>query len=164
MDISLLTSIIVAVISSVTSISCVLYNQKQLKNIEEKKHMDEITKYRYSKLYELLLNWNSYDSPWEGTTPEEIASSRSMNLYFDDQKRFVVAKPLLDSSYIGELKKIENECELLLRELIENETPDGRHTKKFPVIMKQYRKKTLEFSELLNSAIYNQVIQLLQKH
>ena len=161
MDISLLTAIIVAVIASITNIICVLYSYRKLNNIEDKKHMDEITKYRYSKLYDLLLNWKNYDSKWEGKTADDIASSRLMNLFFDDQKRYDIAKPLLNQSYIAALEELKQECDLVLEQLIENESEEGEHTKEFPVIMADYRIKILAFSDALNQTIYNQVVQLL---
>ena len=72
--------------------------------IGRKKQVNEIDKYRYSRLYELVINWHKYDSKVDGTTAEEIAFYRLLNLFMDDFGRYEIAKPLLDKDYIENLE------------------------------------------------------------
>lgn len=131
--------------------------------MEERKQIDEIDKYRYSRLYELVINWHKYDSKVEGTTAEEITFYRLLNLFMDDSGRYEIAKPLLDKDYIEHLESKKGECKKLLEDLVEAELPSGTHTEDFQSIKEKYFKGAEEFSELLKSAINSQLESLLRK-
>lgn len=58
------TSVVFAAcVTSVFNMVISIMNNHRLKKIEKQRSMREIDKYRYCKLYELILNWNKYDAP-----------------------------------------------------------------------------------------------------
>jgi len=159
----LTAAVFAALISSVANIVISLMNNHRLKKIEKQKQMNEIDKYRYSRLYDLIINWHKYDSVINGETAEEIAFYRMLNLFIDDSGRYEMAKPLLDKRYIKALEIKKAEGEQLLGKLVDAEAPDGTHTKEFPKIKEQYFKAGSEFSKLLKSTINRQLECLLRK-
>ena len=58
----LTAAVFAALVTSIANIIISLMNNWRLKKIEKQKQMNEIDKYRYSRLYELILNWHKYDS------------------------------------------------------------------------------------------------------
>ena len=99
----LTAAVFAALVTSIANIIISLMNNWRLKKIEKQKQMNEIDKYRYSRLYELILNWHKYDSAQRGDTAEEIAFYRLLNLFMDDSGRYEIAKPLLDKTDIEPL-------------------------------------------------------------
>lgn len=159
----LTTAVFAALITSIANIIISLINNHRLKSIEKQKQMNEIDKYRYSRLYELVLNWHNYDSDQRGETASEIAFYRLLNLFMDDSGRYEIAKPLLDKCFIEELEAKKVECEELLHALVEAEAPDGTHSKEFPTIKQQYFESGSEFSKMLKETINSQLELLLRK-
>lgn len=156
-------TVFAALLSSIANIIISLMNNRRLKKIEKQKRMNEIDKYRYSRLYELVLNWTDYDTEVKGETASEIAFYKLLNLFMDDSRRYEFAKPLLEKSFIEPLELKKAECKELLDALIEAEAPDGTHTKEFPLRRKHYFKSGQEFSELLKGTINTQLEILLGK-
>jgi hypothetical protein len=76
-----------------------------------------------------------------------------------------MAKPLLDGCYIEKLENKKIECEKLLDNLVQSETPsdDGTHSEDFQIIKEKYFKSGTEFSKMLKQAINNQLEVLLGK-
>jgi len=124
----LTAAVFAALVTSIANIIISLMNNWRLKKIEKQKQMNEIDKHRYSRLYELILNWHKYDSAQRGDTAEEIAFYRLLNLFMDDSGRYEIAKPLLDKCYIEELEVKKTEGEKLLNDLVGAELPDGTHS------------------------------------
>lgn len=63
----ILTAVVfAALITSLANIVISVINNNRLKKIEKQKQVSEIDKYRYSKLYELILDWHKYDSATMG--------------------------------------------------------------------------------------------------
>ncbi len=160
----LTTAVFAAFITSLANVVISLINNHKLKKLEDKKQMNEIDKYRYSMLYELVINWHKYDSKIEGTTVSEIAFYKLINLFMDDSGRYEIAKPLLDECYIRELENKKVYCEKLLEKLVENELLDGTHTSDFSFIKEQYIANGQEFSKMLKNAINSQLGALLRKN
>lgn len=159
----LTAAVFAALITSIANVIISLINNHRLKKIEDQKKINEIDKYRYSRLYELIINWHKYDSEVKGETASEIAFYKLINLFMDDSGRYEIAKPLFDKYYIENLENKKIECEELLRSLIEAEVPDGTHTKDFQIIKEKYFASGKEFSELLKNAINSQLESLLRK-
>lgn len=160
----ILTAVVfAALVTSIANIIISLMNNWRLKKIEKQKQMNEIDKYRYSRLYELILNWHKYDSAQRGDTAEEIAFYRLLNLFMDDSGRYEIAKPLLDKCYIEELEVKKTEGEKLLNDLVGTELPDGTHSEEFPAIKKRYFDIAKEFSKMLKTVINCQLEELLCK-
>ena len=157
------TAVLAALVTSIVNIIISLMNSYQLKKMEQQKQMDEIDRYRYSRLYELILNWHKYDSPQKGETAGEIAFYRLFNLFMDDSGRYEIAKPFLDGCYKKELEVKKLEGEKLLDDLIEAEAPDGTHSKDFPIIKQKYFDIAKEFDEMLKAVINSQLEELLNK-
>lgn len=161
----ILTAVVfAALITSIANIIISLMNNHRLKKLDKQKQMNEIDKYRYSKLYELILNWHKYDAEQSGETAGEIAFYRLLNLFMDDSGRYEIAKPLLDKCYIKELEVKRIEAQKLLHDLIDAESPDGTRSDEFPTIRKMYFKIGMEFNEMLKIAINNQLDKLLNKN
>ena len=106
----LTTTVFAALITSIANIIISLINSYRLKHIEEQKKLNEIDKYRYSRLHEILINWHKYDSEIKGETDSEIAFYRLLNQFMDDLGRYEIAKPLLDAGYTEELENKKIEC------------------------------------------------------
>lgn len=159
----LTTAVFAALITSIANVIISLINNHRLKKIEENKQMNEIDKYRYSRLYELVINWHKYDSKVEGTTASEIAFYKLLNLFMDDSRRYEIAKPLLDKCYIENLESKKIECEKLLNALIEAEAPDGTHAEGFEIIKEEYFANGKKFSVFLKNSINSQLESLLRK-
>lgn len=160
----LTATVFAALLSSIVNIIISLINNRKLKKIEKQKQMNEIDKYRYSRLYELVLNWYDYDTETAGDTASEIAFYKLLNLFMDDSRRYEFAKPLLDKCFVELLELKKTECNELLDALIEAEAPDGTHTKEFPHIRKYYFTAGQEFSKLLKDTINTQLEVLLGKN
>ena len=62
----LTATVFAAFITSIANIIISLINSYRLKQIESQKKINEIDKYRYSRLYELIINWHKYDSEIKG--------------------------------------------------------------------------------------------------
>ena len=159
----LTTTVFAALITSIANIIISLINSYRLKHIEEQKKLNEIDKYRYSRLHEILINWHKYDSAQRGDTAEEIAFYRLLNLFMDDSGRYEIAKPLLDKCYIEELEVKKTEGEKLLNDLVGAELPDGTHSEEFPAIKQRYFDIAKEFSKMLKTVINCQLEELLCK-
>lgn len=159
----LTTGVFAALVTSIANIIISLINNNRLKKIESQKHINEIDKYRYSRLYEFILNWHKYDSTPKGENSSEIAFYRLFNLFLDDSGRYEIIKPLLDKVYIDKLEIKKKECEKLLNALIEAETPDGTHSEDFPIIKQNYFNNGEEFSKILKETINCQLDILLGK-
>lgn len=162
-DLILNVTVFGSLITSIANIIVSLINNYKLKQIENKKEINQIDTYRYSRLYELIVDWHKYDSNTKGKTASEIAFYKSLNLFMDDLKRYEIAKPLLEDSYILNLKNKKIEGEKLLQTLIMSETPDGTHTEDFPIIRDKYFQCGREFSELVKETINNQIEELLKR-
>lgn len=159
----LTAAVFAALITSIVNVIISLINSHRLKKLEEKKQMQEIDKYRYTRLYELIMNWHKYDTKKKGKTVGEIAFHRLVNLFLDNSGRYEIAKPLLDKCYIEDLENKKNECNELLIAWIDTESPDGTHTKEYLTIRDKYFSSGEEFSKLLKNAINSQFESLLRK-
>lgn len=156
-------TVFAALVTSIGNIIISLMNNHRLKKIEKQKQMNEIDKYRYNRLYELVLNWHKYDSVQRGNTVEEIVFYRLLNLFMDDSGRYEIAKPLLDKFYIEKLEVKKAEGEKLLNDLVEVETADGTHSEEFSAIKQKYFDIAQEFSKMLKTVINCQLEELLNK-
>ena len=158
----ILTAVVfAALITSLANIVISVINNNRLKKIEKQKQVSEIDKYRYSKLYELIVNWHKYDSATMGDTASEITNYKLLNLFMDDLGRYEIAKPLLDKNFIKKIEKAKLKCEELLNDLVDAETPDGIHSEEFPSIRQSYYDNAIEFSEILKEVINSQLGVLL---
>lgn len=161
-SIVLTAGVFAALITSVANIVISIFNNSRLKTIEKNKQMTEIEKYRYSRLYELILNWSDYNSEWKGKTTQEIASERLMNAFLDDSRRYDISRPLLDNKYISELDKLQTNGENLLKQLLKV----GRDQSKSEIydqMYKQYIDNGYKFCILLKDTINQQLSDLLSK-
>lgn len=157
----LTAAVFAALVSSVANIIISLINNHRLKKIEKRKQMDEISKYRYTHLYELLQNWKSFETKTEAETVGKIISHKRLYLFLDDVKRYDLARPLLDEVYIKPLELQKAECIKLVEKLAMAEAPDSEYFKEFSVIEKHYYTDSKTFSEMLKDAIYSQLQTLL---
>lgn len=158
-----LTSVVFAAcVTSVFNMAISIMNNHRLKKIEKQRSMREIDKYRYCKLYELILNWNKYDAPQKGKTAEEIAFYRMVNLFIDDSYRYEIAKPLLDKYYVKELEIMKLEGNKSLNSFIETEAPDGTHSEDYFDIKQKYFDISINFSEKLKASINRQLEELIR--
>ncbi len=160
----LTATVFAALISSIANIIISIMNNHRLKRIEKEKQLNDIDKYRYSRLYELLLNWHTYDSEYSGDTAGEIAFNRMLNLFLDDSGRYSIARALLDKKYTIILDAKKDECNHLLSLLVESETVDGKHTEQFLSRRDDYFTAGSAFDDLLKDAINTQLETLLLMH
>ena len=79
----------------------------------------------------------------------------------DDSGRYVIAKPLLDKTFIKKIEIAKLKCEELLNDLVDAEAQDGTHSEEFPAIRQSYYDNAIEFSKILREAINSQLEILL---
>lgn len=159
----ILTAIVFAAfVTSIANMIISLMNNHRLKKLEKQKVMNAIDKYRYSRLYELVLNWHNYDSPHKGENAGEIACNRLINLFLDDVGRYELAKPLLDECYKKEIEEIISKGEEVLHDLIEKEEA-GNRTKEFLDVQQKYFDAGKDLDHKLKEAINVQLDKLLFK-
>ena len=151
----LYSAVFAALISSLTNLFVSLLNNRRLKVIEKQRNLTEIDKYRYTQLYEILLNWYNYDYKIEGESPEVIAYYRLLDRIIENVSRYVIIRPLLDEQFTIELDVMKVKVDNLLSELIDAEKSDGTHTENFSDISNKYFKNGIEFSDKLKETIYN---------
>ncbi len=157
----LTATVFAALITSVANIVISIINNHRLKRIEAQRQLNDIDKYRYSRLYELLLNWNDYITECSGDTFGEIAFNRLFNLFLDNSSRYRMARVLLDKKHVSALDAKKIECEQLLSSLVAAEKEDGTHTDQFPNIRDAYFNASKDFDELLKNSINTQLETLL---
>ena len=160
----LTATVFAAFITSIANIIISLINSYRLKQIEAQKKINEIDKYRYSRLYELIVNWHKYDSEIKGKTVSEMASYKLVNQFLDDLGRYEIAKPLLDECYTEDLEPLKIKCENLLKDLIDLTALESSCTENSEMIKENYFFNGEEFSKLLKNTINNQLESLLRKN
>mgnify|MGYP004473753525 CR=1 FL=1 len=160
----LTATVFAAFITSIANIIISIINSYRLKQIEVQKKINEIDKYRYSRLYELIINWHKYDSEIKGETVSKMASYRLVHLFLDDLGRYEIVKPLLDECYTEKLEPLKIKCENLLKDLIDVTAPESSCTKNPEIIKEKYFFNGKEFSKLLKNSINDQLESLLRKN
>ena len=106
-------AVIAAVLAQIVTIVLTVINNRRLSKIEKSKKSNEIAVYRYTNLYELLKNWDSYTTKSNkenvskdiGTSIVDMTTIGVMNSFFDCQNRYEIAKPLLNEVYTIPLDK-----------------------------------------------------------
>ena len=140
----LLTSVVIgSIITSIVNIIISLFNNYRLKLIEREKQKNDLISYRYKCLYDMLLKWKEYDTPFEVRDKEysKVAVERIVNSFFDSNRKFQIISPLLDEKYKESINKLNEKGNKLLKELIEIES---QWEKKCEMKYSQERKKILQ--------------------
>ena len=153
----LTSAVFAAVITSITNLIISVANGKRLKKIEKQKIKNEWDKFRYSKLYDLIQNWHSYDSDSIGDSVSEIATSRLVNLFLDNKDRYEIVKPLLDDSYKPMLDSLLKQGEEKLLNLV-----DKKESGDYKALFSEYTNIGGLFSDSLRKAIYDQIRKLME--
>ncbi len=104
------TAVFAAAIAAIANVVIAVLSNHRLKMIEKKHKMDEIEKYRYTHLYDIILNWHSYDTKIESENKSvnTIASINLFNRILDNKGRYNLVKPLVSSKYTDNKRKIES--------------------------------------------------------
>lgn len=156
-------AVFAALVTSAVNIIVALITNRKVSNLERKKQEFEITKYRFERLYDLVSRWYEFDMKYEGDTPEEIASSRLVNMFLDDTGRYRVARPFLDKESVALLDRVMSEGHRLLGDLISGERPDGSRSEDYVCARDLYFDNGQKFSDLLKGSIDDQLDGLLLK-
>ena len=150
----LTAAVFAAIVTSVTNLIICIANGQRLKKIEKQKQQNEIDKYRYTRLYELILNWHKFDSEFSGESVSEIATNRLVNSFLDNTGRYEIAKPLLDDLYKKDLDiKLQRGQEEFTK-LID---ASASKSADYSAIFSDYVKISSEFSDALKGAINKQL-------
>ncbi len=167
----LLTSAVMAsLVTSLANIIIAVFNNRRLKSIEKEKQKNELVTYRYTHLFDMLLKWKEYDTPFEtkDKNPSQIATDRAFNSFFDSHRRFEIISPLLDENYKKGIVELNKKGEVLLDKLfkiefaLEKESCDKlkeEHGKLFKEFIDISTKYTIE----IETAVHSQLEQLLKK-
>ena len=167
----LLTSAVIAsLVTSIANIIIAIFNNHRLKSIEKEKRMNELTIYRYTRLFEMLLKWKDFETPFEikDKNPSQITVDRAFNSFFDSRRRFEIISPLIDESYKKNIYNLNQEGEQLLNELfkiefaLEKESTaelKAEHTNLFKAFIDIATKYTIEIEKV----VHLQLEQLLRK-
>ena len=168
----LLTSgVIASLITSIANIVITVFNNHRLKSMEKKKRVDELTTYRYTHLFDMLLKWKEYDTPFEtkGKVTSQIATERLFNSFFDSHRKFEIVSPLIDENYKIDIVKLYQQGNDLLNKLftiefsLEKESCDelkDEHRKLFQEFIEIATKYTTE----IETAVHLQLEQLWEKN
>lgn len=159
-SIILTTAVFAALITSITDLIINIMNNSKLKKLERRKEVREIDQYRYTKLYEILLNWHKLDTPWDVSekSAPQIANERLTNLFLDTLGKYELARPLLASKYWRELDELQREGNILLHKVIDDSMLTPNRTSNS---LKAYFDLGGEFSEKLKKSINSQLEELL---
>lgn len=163
------SAVFAALISSLTNVIISLINNKRLSIIEKQRKQSDIDRYRYIHLYEMLVNWNEYDTikmpnvNYENDNEEEymeyIRKCREyiLNVFVDDKNRYEIIKPLLNEEYKKELDVLKEDGENYLLKIAYSEDIDEHSA-----LEKEYAKITGKFSNKLKGVINQQLRDLLK--
>lgn len=158
----LLTSAVIAsLVTSVANIILAIFNNNRLKSIEKETRMNELITYRYTHLFDMLLKWKEYDTPFEtrDKNPSQIATDRIFNSFFDSHRRFEIISPLVDECYKKDINNLNDQGEQLLNELfkiesaLENESSaelKEEHSKLFNKFIDIAMKYTTEIEKVVH--------------
>ena len=159
----------VALISSVVNVVISIINYHHINRMEQQKTLNEIDKYRYTKLYELVLNWRNGKNdkhPNNGSKVTDSALVALIKIFLEDNGRYDIAKPLLDYKYVETLDKIKEKVDdgykLFVKKMKDNEAI-GISTISYDGDVEAYFDIAMVFSEELKNAINKQLEELLQK-
>lgn len=165
----LTSAVIGSVVTSTANIIISLFNNNRLKKIEKNKRKNELTTYRYTKLYEISLKWTEMNSSFEteNKSPSEIASERLTNGFIDDLHKYSIISPLLDEKYKPELDDISEKGNQCLYKLIDIETKlDYKENEELreqhKEVFKSYTKFSALFSATLKKVLQEQLNELLK--
>lgn len=169
--ITILTSTVIAsLLTSIVNIFLACVNNHKLKKIENEKHKNELTSYRYTQLFNILLKWHEYDSPYDtdGKSISKIANDRILNGFLDDCQRLKLIIPLIDSKYINRLEIIEKQGQELLKQLIDLENqmdnfPSDKIIEEHKNIFDNFKENAVNLSNEINIVIQQQLQILLEK-
>ena len=154
-------TLIAAVFGAITNFIIALINNHRLRAIEKEKKMSEIQKYRYTNLFELVKQWNQYETENKGETAGQIAINRLINIPMDSIERYNIAKPLINPKHIDKLDEQAKKIHELLGKVVVLETEDGKKLDGFHEMLKLYSDYGFAFSDKLKKIIYDQLKELL---
>lgn len=167
----LLTSAVMAsLVTSLANIVIAVFNNRRLKSIEKEKQKNELTTYRYTHLFDMLLKWEEYDTPFEtrDKSPSQIARDRILNSFFDSHRRFEIVSPFLDENYKKGIFQLYKKGEELLNKLFEIEF--ALEKKSCDKLREEHEKLFKEFIDIstkytteIKTAVRSQYEQLLKK-
>lgn len=168
LEIIITSTVFAAFITSLSNLVITLFNNKRLNAIERRKDRNEIDKYRYIQLHEMILKWDKYnsiefDSTKIGETEEECIEYAKkckeyiLNIFIDDKRRYNVVRPLLSEQFIMELDEIKEEGDELLYKIAYCEDKEEHLD-----LEKKYANTSDKFTSKLKSAINQQLADLLK--
>lgn len=164
----LTSAVIGAVVTSIANIIISILNNNHLKNLENKRISNEITTYRYTKLYEFTINWEKMNAPFEteNRSPSEIAAERLINGFIDDYEKYGIVSPLLDEKYKLELDELGEKGNQCLKKLIEIENElEAKQSQELQeqhnIVYLEYIDLSVRFSTTLRNIIQKQLEELM---
>lgn len=166
-----LTSAVVAsLVTSIANILIAILNNHKIVSIEKEKQKNSLISYRYKCLYEMLLKWQEYNTPYEikDKEPSEIATERLFNGFFDSHRKFQIISPLLDEEYKRDAEKLNKEGEKLINELIELEyqldkNSDEKLSQKHKILFREFIGIASSYATEIEKIVHLQLEELLKK-
>lgn len=156
-------TVFASMITSVVNVIISLLNNYRLKSIEARKRRNEIDKYRYIQLYEILKNWEGHklrldkgeeldDKKLLYATEEALLEAINNNSF-----RYVVIRPLLDTKYIDDLDRQASELSDLQIKL----DMEKIALNEYQVLQNKYLDVGGKFSEMLRDSVNSQLRDLM---
>ncbi len=141
----LTSAVMASLVTSLANITIAIFNNYRLKSIEKKKRVNELTTYRYTQLFDMLLKWKEYDATFEtkDRSPSQIATDRILNSFFDSHRRFEIISPLIDEYYKKDIVYLYQQGDNLISELTAIERELKRNSS--PKLKERYGKLVEEF-------------------
>ena len=135
--------------------------------LEDKRYERDRLVFRYTKLYQLLIDWNTYQSEIiEADDYRLIAKTRLLNGLGDSRRREQLMTPLLDPKFKSEFKSKYCKCEDSFKKWLQYSkdagiNPSERNKLAEAAAFQTYVEEYIQYANLISNSIESQLEELL---
>ena len=142
------SSVVAVVISSVFGLLTIRMTNKRLLEVERTRQTGEVSSFRYSKLYELLEEFNEVPAVNYDLSDMKKLVEESTARYHTIERIFERAEPLLDDTQTSSAIKLKGEAEHLSNKMVDMRYGGGED-----ISLKDLLIKRRDFDQLAKKAI-----------
>jgi hypothetical protein len=161
------TAVFAAAIAAIANVVIAIMSNNRLRVIERKHKMTEIEKYRYTHLYDIILNWHNYSTNIESEdkSADTIATINLFNGILDNKERYNLVKPLISSKYADKKQEIESIIDrgdnIILQYVLATNEENEKTNDIFKGIIKELADCSEELEKELREMINQQLEELI---